>query len=81
MQTIQIKIEEGNLEFFIELVKKLKFVAEVQINDVVTISPEGKLNKLIRKPEGEPSISDFEGFWHDNPKTLDQIRAKAWKRI
>ncbi len=30
--------------------------------------------------EGKPDISDFAGMWQDNPRTLEQIREKAWKR-
>ncbi|MDF1547438.1 MAG: hypothetical protein P1P88_06435 [Bacteroidales bacterium] len=81
MQTIQIKIDEGNLDFFIELVKNLNFVAEVQITGASTKTKDVKTSQAIRLPEGKPSISDFEGFWFNNPKTLEQIREKGWKRI
>jgi hypothetical protein len=81
MQTIQIKIDDDNVDFFMELIKKLNIVKEVQVNKVVKKSVKKKVNNPICMPEGEPSLSDFKGFWHNNPKTLDQIRKKAWKMI
>jgi len=38
------------------------------------------LQPSIIKPVGKPEIDDFAGFWQNSPKTLEQIREKAWKR-
>jgi hypothetical protein len=64
-----------------ELIKKLNFVKEIQINQVTTKSNKKNSNSVIRQPEGRPAIEDFKGFWLNSPKTLEQIRDKAWKRI
>jgi hypothetical protein len=80
MQTILIKIEDSKLDFFMELIKNLDIVEEVQINQTITKFKKKKSNNLIQQPKGVPSISDFKGFWHNNPKTLKLLREKAWKR-
>jgi len=74
MDTIEIKIsDKKNLRFLIELLSKFNFITEIKTKD----SSEGN---LFNKKEGKASISDFAGLWKDNPKSLDEIREKAWKR-
>ncbi len=81
MQTLTIKISDSqNLDFLIELLSKFSFVEEIK-----TATREVHLQPFsnglpIRKATGKPSINDFAGMWQDNPKTLEQIREKAWKR-
>jgi len=80
MQSITIKISDNqNIDFLIELLSKFSFVEEIK-----TSTKEVKFKNLnnllpIRKAKGKPSISDFAGLWQ-TPKTLEQIREKAWKR-
>ncbi|OQY04543.1 MAG: hypothetical protein B6I20_02880 [Bacteroidetes bacterium 4572_117] len=80
MQTVTVKIDDTSLDFFIELVKNLNFAAEIQIMNSLEESVSEKIDSPFRLPEGKPLISDFAGFWADNPRTLEQIRKKAWKR-
>jgi hypothetical protein len=80
MQTITIKINDSqNVEFLIELLRKFNFVEEIEANSKL-LKKNNKIDLPIRKPIGIPSIEDFAGMWKDNPKTLEQIRYKAWKR-
>ena len=81
MKTITITINDNkNVEFLVELLSKFAFIEniktdfdQVQLEEKVTINP-------IRPGTGKPSIDDFAGLWQSNPKTLGQIREKAWKR-
>ncbi len=81
MQTITIKLKEENVDFFIELLKKLNYFTEIKITKSTIDLESERLDLPIRLPKGEPAISDFAGLWMDTPKTLKQIREKAWKRI
>jgi hypothetical protein len=72
MDTVTIKIEgQENVSFFINEVsvnkKKKKYLKEVD-------------NPPIEWAVEKPSINDFSGIWTNNPVTLEEIRAKAWKR-
>ena len=81
MQTITINIEDKNVIFLTELLKKLNFSTEIQKVKIQKRTKEKASSTPIRLPEGKPSISDFAGFWSENPKTLTQIRDISWKRI
>ena len=81
MQSITIKIEDSSLSFFIDLLKKFSFVTEIQAPKMVDKTLNQKFVSPIRLPKGKPSLTDFAGIWSENPKTLEQIREKAWKRI
>ena len=41
---------------------------------------EKVINLPFRSATGKPLIDDFAGLWEQNPKTIEQIREKAWKR-
>ena len=81
MQTITVQIDDKNVDFFIELLKKLNFNTQIQIANSIKKPTNKELASSIRLPKGKPSINDFAGFWSDNPITLSQIREQAWKRI
>jgi len=82
MQTLTLKINDSqNIDFLIELLSKFAFVEEIK-----TTSKEVRLNVSpeilpLRKTSGKPSIDDFAGIWQNTPKTLEQIRETAWKRV
>ena len=81
MPTLTIKINDSqNIDSFIEILSKFVFVEDVRKtsdNEFLESSPR---KSPIRRATGKPSISDFAGLWQQNPKTLEQIREKAWKR-
>ncbi len=83
MQSITIKIDNNqNKDFLIELLSKFNFITEISTN---ANNSNRKLSNIddyssFSIPEGKPEISDFAGIWENSPKTLEQIREKAWKR-
>jgi len=81
METLIVKLNGiGNMQFLIELLSKFAFVEEIE-TPLQQINLHDNNNKmLIRKAEGKPEIEDFAGIWLNKPKTLEQIREKAWKR-
>ena len=80
MQTLTIKIKDKkDVDFLIELLSKFAFVEEIKTAPRQIQSEEDYITSF-RLPKGKPSIDDFKGLWQDNPKTLEQIREKAWKR-
>lgn len=75
MQTIEIKIaDKKNTDFIIELLNKFPFVKEIKMKT----QENQKISS--QKRSGKPSVDDFAGLWADNPKSLEQIRKKAWDR-
>jgi len=81
MTTLTIKINDSqNIDSLIEILGKFAFVEEIK----KTVEPEQQHlsngTSPIRRATGKPSINDFAGLWQQNPKTLEQIREKAWKR-
>jgi len=81
MKTLTIKINDSqSIDFLIELLSKFSFVEEIETETIQMKIQSIQSSLPIRPASGKPSISDFAGMWQDNPKTLEQIRNKAWKR-
>lgn len=81
MDTITIKIEgQENVSFFVKLLEKFNFVKEVSVNKKKKKHRKEVENLPIEWALEKPSINDFSGIWVDNPVTLEDLRAKAWKR-
>ena len=81
MQTLTIKIKDStNINFLIELLSKFSFVEEIKTAKKQFKAQELHGSLSIRPATGKPIIEDFAGLWQENPKTLEQIREKAWKR-
>ncbi len=81
MEIVTVKIEgQENVSFFVKLLEKFNFVKEVSVykkkKNQVTDIENPPIEWAVRKP----SVEDFSGMWKDNPVTLEEIRAKAWKR-
>ena len=80
MQTVTVKLKDEKVDFFVELLKKLNYITDIQFSKSTLIQSKIDHRSYIRLPKGKPAISDFAGLWSHNPKTLEQIRNKAWKR-
>ncbi len=74
MNTLTIKYTGNNGQIIAELLRKFHFVKDVSIEESNIIPADTK------DIDSKPSIDDFAGIWADNPKTLQEIRAKAWQR-
>ena len=81
MDIITVKIEgQENVSFFVNLLEKFNFVKEVSVNKKTKKKSKNNENPPIEWAIQKPSINDFSGIWNNNPVTLEEIRAKAWKR-
>jgi hypothetical protein len=81
MPTLTIKIDDSqNIDSLIEILSKFAFVEEISKTPEPEQLHPGNGVSPIRRATGKPSIKDFAGLWQNNPKTLEQIREKAWKR-
>lgn len=81
MTTLTIKINDSqNIDSLIEILSKFAFVEEIKKSTEQEPRKPANGNSSIRSATGKPSINDFAGLWQHNPKTLDQIGEKAWKR-
>jgi len=80
MDTITIKIEgPENVSFFLNLLQKFNFIKETSVNKKKAL-PKKIIEAPIEWANKTPSIDDFSGIWSDRTVTLDDIRAKGWKR-
>lgn len=81
MPTLTIKIDDSqNIDSLIEILSKFAFVEDIKKTPEHEELPASSGTSPIRRAIGKPSINDFAGLWQNNPKTLEQIREKAWKR-
>lgn len=81
MPTLTIKINDSqNIDSLIEILSKFAFVEEIKKTEEPQQLHSDNGASPIRRATGKPSIQDFAGLWQNNPKTLEQIREKAWKR-
>ena len=80
MQTVPVKLKYENIDFFVKLLEKLNFIIDITINNTAVKTDNKNIVSSIRPPKNKPSITDFAGLWSENPKTLTQIREKAWNR-
>ena len=80
MDPITIKIEgPENVSFFLNLLQKFNFIKEISVNKKKAL-PKKIIEAPIEWAKKTPSIDDFSGIWNDRNVTLDDIRAKGWKR-
>jgi len=81
MDTVTIKIEgRENVSFFISLLHKFKFIKEITVNKEKSLQIMNIEEAPIEWADKHPSIDDFNGIWNDQSITLNDIRAKGWKR-
>ena len=81
MHTITITINDNkSVDFLVDLLSNFAFIENIKTDSVHDQLQEKEIINPIRPAIGKPSIDDFAGIWQSNPKTLGQIREKAWKR-
>jgi hypothetical protein len=81
MDTITIKIEgRENVSFFIGLLQRFNFIKEITVNKKKASQNKDIEDAPIEWAEKHPSIDDFNGIWSDRSITLNDLRAKGWKR-
>ncbi len=81
MDTIIIKIEgRENVSFFVSLLQKFNFIKEITVSKNKTFQNKGIGEAPIEWAKKRPSIDDFAGIWSDQSFTLNDLRAKGWKR-
>lgn len=81
METITIKIKgKENLPFFLDLMRNLHFVSEVELEDKKSADPLTVNDAPIKWAQQTPDIHDFFGIWKGRDISLSDLRRKAWKR-
>lgn len=80
MDAVTIKIAgKQNLSFFIKLIEKLSFVKGFSVASGISLE-NNRTDLPVDWAKDKPNIDDFAGVWSDNPITIEEIRAKGWKR-
>lgn len=72
MNTLTVKYNGNNGHLIAELLRKFHFVKDGSIDETNIMQTE------IINPATKPNIEDFAEIWADKPKTLKEIREKAW---
>lgn len=75
-ELMRITIETSNWNDIQRIVAMLK---SLDISDFNIVSTEEK-KSLISKGDKTLDPQSLFGIWKDNPRKLDEIRTKAWKR-
>jgi len=77
MQSITIRLNnDKKLNFILELLKSFNFIEDIKTEKTI----KSNLDLTFKKNKSKASINDFAGIWSKNPKSLEQIREKGWKR-
>jgi hypothetical protein len=82
MEILRIKVsDKRNVSFLRQLLQKLKFVTEVEVErsgeeEIVT----KKEDIPVQWSKSMPSIKDFAGLWKGRDITLEHLRSKAWTK-
>ncbi len=67
-----------NVEFLFELLTKFDFIRSIKKEQPMK---KGKKNNMpIEWSKKNADMMALAGIWKDNPRTIEEIRKKAWKR-
>ncbi len=68
-----------NVEVLSELLKKFDFITNIQ--KLKPIKKTRKNNLPIEWAKNKADIMALAGIWKAKPRSIDEIREKAWKRV
>jgi len=78
MERLIVEVNSNkNLEFLLELLKKFDFIKSIE-KEKTSITTKKKLP--IEWSKNNADIMSLAGIWKDKPRTMEEIREKAWKR-
>ena len=79
MERLIVEVKNSkNMEFLLELLKKFDF-----INRIEKETPKKKSRKKnipIEWAKNDADIMSLAGIWKNKPRTIEEIKEKAWKR-
>jgi hypothetical protein len=79
MERLIVEVRNNkNLEFLLELLSKFDFIHKIEKEKPAKKSK--KNNMPIEGCKSNADIMSLAGIWRDKPRTIEEIREKAWKR-
>ena len=79
MERLIVEVKSSkNIEFLLELLKKFDFISHIEKE-----KPKKKTRKKnmpIEWAKNNADIMSLAGIWKNKPRTIEEIREKAWKR-
>jgi len=79
MERLIVEVNSSkNIEFLLELLKKFDFVNRIEKEK--TKKKSRKKNMPIEWAKNDADIMSLAGIWKNKPRTIEEIREKAWKR-
>ena len=78
MERLVIEVNNRKqIEFLADLLKKYDFIHSIKKERTAKKERE---HLPIEKAKKNADIMTLAGIWKENPRSLDEIREKAWKR-
>ena len=79
MERVVIEVNSSkNTEFLLELLKKFDFINSIKKEKSTKKNMNNKIP--IEWAKKNADIMALAGIWKDKPRTIEEIRDKAWKR-
>jgi hypothetical protein len=79
MERLIIEVNSSkNVEFLSELLKKFDFITSIKKQK--PIKKTRKSNIPIEWSKSNADIMALAGIWKNKPRSIEEIREKAWKR-
>ena len=75
--TIELKSNQ-DMEFLLELLRKFDFINSIKRENPMEKNKQGNLP--IEWCKKNADIMALAGIWKNEPRTIEEIREKAWKR-
>jgi hypothetical protein len=79
MERLIVEVKNNkNIEFLLELLRKFEFINKIEREKPTKKSK--KNNMPIEWSKSNADIMSLAGIWKNKPRTIEEIREKAWKR-
>ena len=79
MERLIIEVNSSkNVEYLSELLKKFDFITSIKKQK--PIKKTNKNDMPIEWSKSNADIMALAGIWKNNPRSIEEIREKAWKR-
>lgn len=78
MERLVIEVDtHKQIEFLFDLLRRYDFIHSIKKERAVRKEKE---DLPIERPKKNADIMALAGIWKDNPRSIEEIREKAWKR-
>jgi ribosomal protein S8 len=81
MERLMIEVDSSkNVEVLSELLKKFDFITNIKKQKPIKKNRTRKIDMPIEWSKNNADIMALAGIWKNKPRSIEEIREKAWKR-